>query len=307
MVLIVYYKGKALSRKNVNYFFICVRVSGILGGPGASLKMVTQLNSRPVSTLTEFMKLVEERLAAAKGEQRELWHRGCADFEHDRLVPGLYRHPKIASVKDLLELEDKMISHFRQRSIPFVERPLQDDQWERLFFMQHARVPTRLLDWTENPFVALYFALTSNARGAASDSAVWMLDPVAWNRRSLDHMTFQEGVLSPDDTRLDYLKPGAALDTMNAHPVAVYGFHNSARIVAQRGVFTISGKDTRPMEEIYTECGYSEDCLLKVRLPADKKEELPSSLFRIGFTHSVIFPDLEGLAKETKNFFRFDG
>lgn len=45
---------------------------------------------------------------------------------------------------------------FRQRSIPFSDRSLQDD-WEALFFMQHYRVPTRLLDWSENPFISFHF------------------------------------------------------------------------------------------------------------------------------------------------------
>lgn len=263
--------------------------------------MATELNSPVVESLTDFTKLIEERLAAPEGA---LWHRGCSDFENDHLAPGLYRHPAITDIKELLALEMKMLSHFRQRSIPFVDRPL-DDHWERLFFMQHSAIPTRLLDWTENPFIALYFALTSKPRTADGDSAVWMLDPVAWNRKSLDHITFREGILSVDDTRLDYLKPGAECDTMNADPLAIYGFHNTARIVAQRGVFTIFGKDTDYMEVVYGKKNYPQDCLLKVRLPRDKKPDLLKSLFQMGFTHSVIFPDLDGLAKETKNFFGF--
>ncbi len=171
--------------------------------------------------------------------------------------------------------------------------------------MQHFRVPTRLLDWTENPFVALYFALTSVSQEPDVDSAVWMLDPVAWNRKSLDHITFKGGVLSTDDSRLEYLKPGAQDEMMNADPIAIFGFHNSPRIVAQRGVFTIFGTDTDSLENIYAKRDYPEDCLLKVRLPKDDKPKLLASLFQIGFTHSVIFPDLEGLAKEMKNFFEF--
>jgi len=263
--------------------------------------MATTLNSPDVKSLTEFTKLIEERLAASNGA---LWHRGCADFDNDHLTPGLYRHPTKTNIKDLLALEMKMLSHFRQRSIPFVNRPLEEN-WERLFFMQHSLIPTRLLDWTENPFIALYFALTSKSKGADGDSVVWMLDPIAWNRKSLDHITFSEGILSVDDSRLDYLRPGADHDTMNADPLAIYGFHNTARIVAQRGVFTIFGKDTDYMERIYGKRDYPQDCLLKVRLPKDKKSDLLVSLFRMGFTHSVIFPDLDGLAKETKNFFEF--
>lgn len=264
--------------------------------------MATTLKSPVVKSLTEFTALIEEQLASAKGP---LWHRGCADFTNHPLAPSLYRHPTTKDAKSLLGLETEMLSRFRQRSIPFIARPLRDDDWERLFFMQHFAIPTRLLDWTENPFVALYFALTSEPDAADGDSAVWMLDPVWWNRKSLDHISYKGGILSVEDGLLDGFKPGADEDDMNTDPVAIFGFHNSARIVAQRGVFTISGKDTRHMEEIYSERDYPQGCLLKVRLPNDQRSKLLKSLFDVGFTHSVIYPDLDGLAKEMKDFFGF--
>ena len=199
----------------------------------------------------------------------------------------------------------EMLSRFRQRSIPFVDRPLAND-WQSLFFMQHFSIPTRLLDWTENPFIALYFALSSKPKtGVDGDAAVWMLDPTAWNRKSLDNITFKGGIISADDALLDRLKPGEKDDLMNSDPVAIYGYHNTARIVAQRGVFTLFGKDTGNMEDIYTTKDYPQDCLLKVRVPKGVKSKLLTSLFQIGFTHSVIFPDLEGLAKEMRHSFGF--
>jgi hypothetical protein len=182
---------------------------------------------------------------------------------------------------------------------------LKDDNWERLFFMQHFEIPTRLLDWSENPFVALYFALTSTPENAGADAVIWMLDPVSWNRKSLDHITYTGGVLTVEDSLLDTFKPSASVADMNTDPVAIYGFHNSARIVAQRGVFTISGKDTSLMEDIYKNRDYPLDSLLKVRVPNADKIKLLKSLFEVGFTHSVVYPDLAGLAKEMKHSFGF--
>jgi hypothetical protein len=264
--------------------------------------MATVLNSPSISTLTEFTALVEKQLAASNGT---LWHRGCADFAHHLLSSSLYRHPTIKDAKGLVALEAKMLTHFKQRSIPFIARPLKDDDWERLFFMQHFEIPTRLLDWSENPFVALYFALTSAPVTATADAVVWMLDPIAWNRKSLDHISYKEGILAVENSLLDTFKPCANVDDMNTDPVAMFGFHNSARIVAQRGVFTICGKDIRTMDKIYTDNNYPLDCLLKVKIPNAEKNKLLKSLFDVGFTHSVVYPDLVGLAKEIKHFFKF--
>ncbi len=59
------------------------------------------------------------------------------------------------------------------------------------------------------------------------------------------------------------------------------------------------------MEDIYKDESYTPDCLLKVRLPNAEKGKLLKSLFEVGFTHSVVYPDLAGLAKEMKHFFNF--
>lgn len=55
-----------------------------------------------------------------------------------------------------------------------------------MLLIQHYRLPTRLLDWTENPLVALYFAISSS-RGAdeSRDGALWVLDPSMQNRLRL--------------------------------------------------------------------------------------------------------------------------
>ena len=73
-----------------------------------------------------------------------------------------------------------------------------------MFFMQHYGVPTRLLDWTENPFVAIYFALVSMEDIKNVDAAIWMCDPVAWNRAALEHISFNGAVLDQSSPILDH-------------------------------------------------------------------------------------------------------
>lgn len=80
-------------------------------------------------------------------------------------------------------------------------------------------------------------------------------------------------------------------------PVAIFGTHNSQRIVAQRGTFTVWGSDTRSMER-YTE-DLQEPVLWQIALDAPRAD-LFASLQRLGFSETMVFPELSYLAEELK-------
>jgi hypothetical protein len=267
----------------------------------------TNLSEVQITTLGEFTQQIEEALARTSDL---VWYRGSGRSTY-RLIPSLYRHPTITGSVGLIELEANILSRFKHRSVPYLNRSLQND-WEYLFLMQHFGVPTRLLDWTENPYIALYFALTSaffntslSTPNYTDNAAVWVLDPTTWNRYVLQGIGFQGSVLSPQDERLKGYAPASDLTLMNIRPIALYGTHNSPRIVAQRGVFTIFGKDTTPMEEVYTSASFPKDCLVKLVIPSNRIAALLKAITSSGITDSVIYPDMDGLAKEIKRFFAF--
>src|SRR5688572_23441055 len=106
------------------------------------------------TSLPDYLAIVESRQTHAL---HSLWYRGCGSASHT-LSPSLYRHTKAKTPEAFADLERQLMTRFRQRSIPYHNRSLSDD-WDALFFMQHYGVPTRLLDWTENPLIALHFAL----------------------------------------------------------------------------------------------------------------------------------------------------
>ena len=201
-----------------------------------------------------------------------------------------------------------MLAWFTLRSVPYLTHEL-SGSWDRLFLMQHYWMPTRLLDWTENPFIALYFALRGS-RSEPSDkaAAVWILRPEHWNARVFQRTAQQPSLFSPregdPDGLLDGYEPGKAVPSNL--PVAIYGSYNNPRIVAQRGTFVIFGRETRPMEELYGTEGFSDGILSKLEMPRETSPEILRSLLAIGVTDSVVFPDLEGLAKEARHRFDFE-
>lgn len=259
--------------------------------------------------LSEYIALVE-KLQRRAGHA--LWFRGIGRVGN-LLVPSLYRHPKVKSHSDLCVLERQLMTRFRQRALPYHSRNLSDD-WEALFFMQHYGLPTRLLDWTENPLTGLHFALMSAPSKSSANltlkytkpAAVWILDPVAWNQAALKHVSYTGGPLAPGDEALKGYSAEAIATAINTHPVALFGAHNSARIVAQQGVFTIFGTNRDSMETLVKDGTLPAKVLACVVIPPSRIGTIRKSLLNQGITESAIFPDLEGLARETKRHFGFE-
>jgi hypothetical protein len=260
-------------------------------------------------TFTEYVQTIEK--LHAKGAN-PLWFRGAGKITY-KLLPGLYRHAKKKTAAEIAILERDTMIRFRQRSIPFSDKSLVDD-WDALFFMQHYRVPTRLLDWTENPFIAFYFSVMSakfamgkgDVLNFKDDAAVWVLDPVRWNRHALSHQSYDGGILVTKDPEIKGYQPAPSFSKMNNHAVALYGAHNSPRIVAQRGVFTVFGQNLAAMDDAYDSASFPNGSLQKIILDKSLLPALRKSILSYGITESVIYPDLDGLAAEMRREFGFE-
>lgn len=236
------------------------------------------------------------------------WYRGSGDVNYS-LVPTLSRRKPAVSAEDLNKIERGIANSFAQRSPPFVNIDL-TDEWRKLFFMQHYGIPTRLLDWSESPFVALYFALTSVGRDRKgkpnTDAALWMCDPEAWNRTALSHITFTGDILDEYCDEVKAYSPASDIEQRATIPIMIYGTHNSPRIVAQRGVFSLFGKGVDGMEKVFLSNGsFPKGSLQKLIIPKANVEAYLHSLHRKGFAESTIYPDLFGLSLEIKRSFGY--
>ncbi len=263
--------------------------------------MATQriLDYRP-RNLSAYIETIEEIQGKSTGP---LWYRGASKRSH-QLLPSLYRErekPEAFS-KGLSELESQLVSRFRDRSIPYHDRSL-NDGLETLFFMQHFGIPTRLLDWSANPFVGLFFALREVQRG--DRPAVWVLDPTAWNRKAFARASYDGGPLDPAHELLSGYRTVGKTDSLASMPVAIFGAHNSPRIVAQQGAFVIFGSKTSPMEDLYRKGEFPKDSLSRILLSGSAIELMRDSLFNHGITEGAMFADLEGLGRDLLRTFGF--
>lgn len=256
--------------------------------------MTKKIETATITTLKEYAEFIETNLASAK---KPLWYRGVNTTDRE-LIPRLYKHPKNLGVVDVIALETKMMQTFKERCVPYLVRNIVSE-WEYLFLMQHFGVPTRLLDWTENPFIGLYFAIAHLKPESNGDAVIWVLNPNNWNKTVLGQ-TGDGEVLSKDHELLAGYAPALNPELVRENPIMMYGIHNSPRIVSQKGVFTIFGKSNKSMESLYTSMDFPDKTLAKIILPQKNLKELSHSLISIGFSESMLFPDLEGLAREIR-------
>lgn len=260
---------------------------------------VTHLSAGSTHELAETVLGLSRQMDGA----HPLWYRGhySAGWE---LKPSLAR--SVTSSEEMFEKEQRLLTRFRQRSLPFWPQGYPQDEWEHLFAMQHYGAPTRLLDWSENLFVGLYFSCTPGPYSRhteadeSAEAVLWVLDPVGWNR-NLGHLRDNAEVVSilttsdEDELRPYSVSGRADFPRRYNAPVAMYGTHNSSRIVAQRGGFTISGKSLDAMDTFASEVGGEH--LWRISLQYSKAD-MRADLAALGFAESMVFPDLVGLSRE---------
>jgi hypothetical protein len=256
-----------------------------------------------VSALPELVGNVLD--IAGDTSDTELWFRGHGKSSW-QLRPGLYR--RISEVTLALDTERRVLLEFNNRSRTLIERAGARDDWELFFLMQHYRLPTRLLDWSRNLLIGVYFAVYDDEAWKDQDDppAVFVFKPKSWNTKVVgpDGIT----VAGPSGIITDASEgPMAAYPPTNArgvarkHALAIAGPEFASRIVAQRGVFTVFGtvgaEAARSLEEQEPELGPEATTLSKIRLEGDPRS-WRRSLDLLGTGHFTAFPDLDGLARE---------
>jgi len=261
--------------------------------------------------LSEFLRIVEglrprwrrlnfptqTKKIRTYGEEKALWFRGQSNADWG-LSPRIWR----PEYEDANEAEMRL--EFESVGAALAQPGAVADKWNWYFLMQHYRAPTRLLDWTTNPLVALYFAVCDEP---GQDAAVWIIDPWRWNRA---HVKDLLGPAVPGwrETEKYLLDLEDAFDTDENEnqtrqnwPVAIEPPHIDRRIVAQGSKFTLFGTKknmtesptiNRPKGE-----GGKHAILDKVVVQQDCATRIREQLNEIGINGRAMFPDLEGLGK----------
>jgi hypothetical protein len=205
-----------------------------------------------------------------------------------------------ADKRHLLREEYKArFREFKREAWPLLG-PAERSDWGVVFTMQHFRLPTPFLDWTESFLCALFFA--QQHRDANDAAALWILNSAGFNKTSVqvDGVIPLDENLSEERTTFDVrgwhprlVPPAEDLDT-----IAVVPIFTNARMTAQRAAFTLAGDTFLSLEEQFDGRLLRDGNLVKIVLPPDTFDEIENYLRVAGIRAFTYFPDLEGLALE---------
>ncbi len=240
-------------------------------------------------------------------------YRGHSNSQY-KLLPGIFRWndlPNGASISSYSRLEFNILSDFISEACRFIKDVHVEDISAWLEIAQHFGVPTRLLDFTENPLVALYFACIGSLN---EDACVWIINEPVYNKKffgedclalaihskqtiskvvadEIVYQDFQQHVGNPNYIQFPWIyKP----------------HYREERMHLQESIFMLWGANPHPLTENVLQQEYMSTGLIRnsevglicsVEIPAASKKELLNDLNTCGINEKFIYPGLDGVGK----------
>jgi FRG domain len=174
-----------------------------------------------------------------------------------------------------------------------------DSIWNWLALAQHHGLPTRLLDWTYSPYVALHFA-TARTDLFDRDGVVWMIDYVGAQREApsalRDVLERQEMNVFTAELLEEAVGGLAGLGDVGGADYVVFLEPPSLneRIVNQYGLFALMSRAEARLDEWLEP---RPDLVRRLVIPAELKWEVRDKLDQANITERVLFPGLDGLSR----------
>ncbi len=276
------------------------------------------------NTISKILELIKQYFNVEDDNRFKFWFRGQPKFDY-KLIPPIFRQGN--DFGNELYWESNMCREFSllSEAQPFYRK----STFEKLILMQHFGIPTRLLDWSENFLVGLYFALYEKDKCGYSfdqegDCALFILDPISLNRQSENKEgmfgdgnnevilraslslvnSIKEYSIQPDVKNLtrkisldivDGKFVNTTLQNSIETAIAVFPQQNNPRLINQKGTFTLHGGKLLGNDKMINFTlleGNEKIRLLKIHIKSKYKNILNEELRYCGINESTLFPEL---------------
>jgi hypothetical protein len=216
-----------------------------------------------IKSFHDFHKVIEEH-----NREWEYWYyRGESDPTH-LLVPKAGRpHFAQKKIKDT-----DLFQTWCRHAIAYLDKPI-TDQWDLLAIAQHHGLATRLLDWTSNPMIAAFFAVTVSYNSQAQKS---------------------ESIIFAHYSNHAFIDKNEYSDPFNCNK-GIYRVSPRSiapRIMRQSGIFTLHNPPTAELDKNLPKG----DIIMKMIIEPTYLKKFSIELSHYGINKLSMFPDLDGLS-----------
>jgi hypothetical protein len=222
----------------------------------------------------------------------------------------LYQHDK---EYDIIEIEENLIRSFKRKVHHFTDIkniPNDEDTLEWLALMQHFEGPTRLLDWEYSFYIGLYFAI-NRCDFKKNRPEIWVMN-AKWFEKQNEKILHKYAELKIEATREKKDVPtnfsNKLLNYLMKHPAdmicSATPFRLNERMVYQQATFMCAGNIKKTFLENVARDEYKpqNENIFRIILDIDwkKRNDILWELNNMNINQAVLFPDLEGFAKNLK-------
>lgn len=272
---------------------------------------------KSVADLLDVLDSIDSNVFGLHTVSSETLYRGQSKNEW-KLTPSLFRN-------DLFQKETYMIKRIQHLAVTEFDSL---DRFSQLVKLQHYGLPTRILDLTENPLVALYFACIGNID---EDGAIYIFNnyPTHWSDDPLveTYMDFVFEIGFNNISVEDYLKLLQDKKTgkyssrrkiisekdliydLSLKGVAVYPKKNNERIISQQGAFLLFGSNfigvrvsdnpgTYGKRYLHFDSNTPEELpknIKKIKVKSSAKKQILNELDLLGINGMKLFPELDSI------------
>jgi hypothetical protein len=241
------------------------------------------MHANEIRNLSDFFGVFHSLLEPGK----TFWFRGHSAVEYT-LAPSALRYRTKVERDRALAL---VIDLKRFAGMRLARPPEPEDHLGWMQVAQHYGLPTRLLDWTQNAAVALYFACWEKPN---SDGLVAVLNPIELNQR-VDPKLPRIFSYERDRSIIDsFFGLTGSLNARGKRTIALNPTWNTERIALQQGCFTLHGSREFALDAPQA------SSLMYVPVLKEHKAALLSELERVGIGEMFIFPEPEHVCSHLK-------
>lgn len=210
--------------------------------------------------------------------------------------------------REPIDLESNLIRNFQKYSPINTLVDNYNNIWNWITLGQHYGLPTRLLDWTFSPYVALHFS-TEDLSKFDKDGAIWMVDFAAiikYYPKNLQDKLVNDRIFSLTSNELNteigdninkiYKYSRDNINTMIFfEPPSI-----DNRIINQYGLFSFM---LDPNSDKLKWLEDKENVFKKIIIPQKLKWEIRDKLDQANVSERVIYPGLDGISKWLKRWY----